>query len=127
MTALMTSSTEKTGKIERKKATGTPKEEEDQVLESDLTQRILLSNMRHELRTPLIGIIGYSEMLIEDAEDLKQEDFIPDLQKIHSAGQEMLELVNEKLAELKEKEINYPDLIKIDELEEIKEKLENEL
>ena len=42
-------------------------------------------------------------------------------------NKKLLELVNEKLAELKEKEINYPDLVKIDELEEIKEKLENEL
>ena len=35
-----------------------------------------LANMRHELRTPLNAIIGYSEMLIEDAED-ENEDFIP--------------------------------------------------
>ena len=37
--------------------------------------------MSHELRTPLNAIIGYSEMLIEDAED-ENEDFIPDLDKI---------------------------------------------
>ena len=38
--------------------------------------------MSHELRTPLNAIIGYSEMLIEDAED-ENEDFIPDLDKIN--------------------------------------------
>ena len=42
-----------------------------------------LANMSHELRTPLNAIIGYSEMLIEDAED-ENEDFIPDLDKINS-------------------------------------------
>ncbi|MGK7894115.1 MAG: response regulator, partial [Xenococcus sp. (in: cyanobacteria)] len=42
-------------------------------------------------------IIGYSEMLHEEAEDLGQEDFIPDLQKIHSAGKHLLSLINDIL------------------------------
>ena len=45
-----------------------------------------LANMSHELRTPLNAIIGYSEMLQEEAEDLGQEDFTPDLQKINAAA-----------------------------------------
>jgi len=93
----MTSTEEKTGNTESQMMTGPLDETPGQGLESDLTHRILLSNMRHELRTPLNAIIGYSEMLMEDAEDLGQEDFIPDLQKIHSAGKEMLELVNKIL------------------------------
>ncbi len=56
-----------------------------------------LANMSHELRTPLNAIIGYSEMLQEEAEDLDQEDFIPDLQKIHSAGNHLLGLINDIL------------------------------
>ncbi len=40
-----------------------------------------LANMSHELRTPLNAIIGYSEMLQEEAEDLGQKDFIPDLRR----------------------------------------------
>jgi len=63
----------------------------------DLTQRIVLSNMRHELRTPLNAIIGYSEMLLEDAEDMGQKDLISDLKNIDAAGKEMLSLVNEIL------------------------------
>jgi len=50
--------------------------------------------MSHELRTPLNVIIGYSEMLLEDAEDLGQEEFIPDLEKINSAGKHLLGLIN---------------------------------
>jgi CheY-like chemotaxis protein len=50
--------------------------------------------MSHELRTPLNAIIGYSEMLQEEATDLGQEGFIPDLQKVNTAGKHLLELIN---------------------------------
>jgi signal transduction histidine kinase len=53
--------------------------------------------MSHELRTPLNAIIGYSEMLEEQAEDLDQPDFIPDLQKVQTSGKHLLDLVNDVL------------------------------
>jgi signal transduction histidine kinase len=53
--------------------------------------------MSHELRTPLNHVIGYSEMLQEEAEDLGQADFIPDLQRIRAAGQRLLTLINDIL------------------------------
>ena len=53
--------------------------------------------MSHELRTPMNAIIGYSEMLQEEAEDLGQQGFIPDLQKIHGAGKHLLGLINDIL------------------------------
>lgn len=56
-----------------------------------------LANMSHELRTPLNAIIGYSEMLQEEAEDLGQESFVPDLKKIHASGKHLLELINSVL------------------------------
>ncbi len=56
-----------------------------------------LANMSHELRTPMNAILGYSEMLMEDAEDRGQADFIPDLKKIHTAGKHLLGLINEIL------------------------------
>ena len=56
-----------------------------------------LANMSHELRTPLNAIIGYSEMLLEDAEASGQKEFIPDLQKIAASGQHLLSLINEIL------------------------------
>src|SRR4029077_13907400 len=54
-----------------------------------------LANMSHELRTPLNAILGYSEMLKEEAEDLGQEDFVPDLNKIHASGKHLLNLIND--------------------------------
>jgi PAS domain S-box-containing protein len=56
-----------------------------------------LASMSHELRTPLNAIIGYSEMLQEEAEDLGQQGFKPDLQKIHGAGKHLLGLINDIL------------------------------
>jgi signal transduction histidine kinase/DNA-binding response OmpR family regulator len=56
-----------------------------------------LANMSHELRTPMNAIIGYSELLMEEAEDLEQEEFVPDLQRIHGAGRHLLALINDVL------------------------------
>jgi len=56
-----------------------------------------LANMSHELRTPMNAIIGYSEMLMEDAEDDGNEEVAGDLKKIHSAGTHLLSLINDVL------------------------------
>jgi signal transduction histidine kinase len=56
-----------------------------------------LASMSHELRTPLNAIIGYSEMLMEEAEDLDRRDFIPDLQKIRASGKHLLALITDIL------------------------------
>ena len=53
-----------------------------------------LANMSHELRTPMNAIIGYSEMLQEEAEDIGQGTWIPDLQKINTAGHHLLDVIN---------------------------------
>jgi len=58
---------------------------------------VFLANMSHELRTPMNAIIGYSEMLIEDAEEDGQNKTITDLQKINQAGTHLLGLVNDVL------------------------------
>lgn len=57
-----------------------------------------LANLRHELRTPMNHIIGYSEMLIEDATELGHDYLIRDLKKIHHAGQRLLALINDLFA-----------------------------
>jgi signal transduction histidine kinase len=56
-----------------------------------------LAKMSHELRTPLNAVIGYSQILLEDAEDEGDRQSIADLNKIHGAGQHLLKLVNEVL------------------------------
>jgi two-component system response regulator len=63
--------------------------------DADPTPWADLSNLRHELRTLLNTIIGYSEMLIEDAEDAGKKVYISDLGKIHAAGKQLLALFDE--------------------------------
>ncbi len=65
--------------------------------EANKSRSSFLANMSHELRTPLNAIIGYSEVLQEEAEEWQQEDLIPDLQKICSAGRHLLGLINDIL------------------------------
>jgi signal transduction histidine kinase/CheY-like chemotaxis protein len=64
---------------------------------ANVTKSQFIANMGHELRTPLNAIIGYSEMLQEDAVDLGEEDFVIDLERIHTAGQHLLGLINDVL------------------------------
>jgi signal transduction histidine kinase len=56
-----------------------------------------LAKMSHELRTPLNAVIGYSQILIEDAQDEGDVESADDLAKILSAGEHLLKLVNEVL------------------------------
>jgi CheY-like chemotaxis protein len=51
--------------------------------------------LRHELRTPLNAIIGYSEMLLEEAEALGAAGAVQDLQKIHSSAEHFLFLLDD--------------------------------
>jgi signal transduction histidine kinase len=56
-----------------------------------------LANMSHELRTPLHAIIGYSEMLLEEAEARREEGMRSDLTRVHAQSQHLLSLVNDIL------------------------------
>jgi signal transduction histidine kinase len=56
-----------------------------------------LANMSHELRTPLSAIIGYSELLMEEVENLTSSEVLTDLQRIRASGQHLLGLINDIL------------------------------
>ncbi|GMR19798.1 MAG: hypothetical protein BMS9Abin36_0393 [Gammaproteobacteria bacterium] len=68
-----------------------------QAEESNTAKSQFLANMSHELRTPMNAIIGYSEMLEEDAESEGNKQAAEDLRKIQSAAQHLLELINDIL------------------------------
>ena len=57
-----------------------------------------LSKVRHALRTPLNQIIGYTEMLMESAEEHASTGLLRDLKKIHTSGGQLLAVLNDALA-----------------------------
>ncbi|WP_306118823.1 MULTISPECIES: ATP-binding protein [unclassified Roseitalea] len=79
-----------------------------------------LAKMSHELRTPLNAVLGYSEILLEDAELDGNGEQIADLEKISAAGKHLLSMVNDILdiskieagkTELYLEDVNIDDLI----------------
>ncbi len=73
------------------------KEARDAAEEHSRAKSRFLANMSHELRTPLSAVIGYSEMLEEEAEELGQDSLLKDLGKIKSNAQHLLGLINDVL------------------------------
>ncbi|XID94765.1 response regulator [Paenibacillaceae bacterium WGS1546] len=69
----------------------------DEAIRANLIKNQFLANMSHELRTPLNAIIGYSEMLVEEAEELGEPAFAADLEKIGTSGKHLLALINDIL------------------------------
>ena len=83
--------------IKRKKAEADLEKARAVAEEASRAKSLFLANMSHELRTPLNAILGYSEMLGEEAAELELEDFVPDLERINSAGKHLLALINDIL------------------------------
>jgi len=69
----------------------------DEAIKANRIKSQFLANMSHELRTPLNAIIGYSEMLMEEAEELGEQTFVEDLGKIEKSGRHLLSLINDIL------------------------------
>jgi class 3 adenylate cyclase/CheY-like chemotaxis protein len=60
-------------------------------------RRAFLAHTRHELRTPLNAIIGYSELVLEELDDVPdtlRRQLRPDVERMYRAGKELLDLVN---------------------------------
>ncbi|HYV26202.1 MAG TPA: ATP-binding protein, partial [Candidatus Eisenbacteria bacterium] len=58
------------------------------------TKSTFLANMSHELRTPLTAIIGFSEMLMAEAEAEAKQEQAEDLHRINDSANHLLGLIN---------------------------------
>ena len=61
------------------------------------TKRGDVQRLCHDLRTPVNQIIGYSEMLQDEAEEMGRKKYLPDLRKIRDAAASWLALMEEHL------------------------------
>ncbi len=69
-----------------------------------------LANMSHELRTPLSAVIGYTELLEEEAADTGEPALLTDLAKIKSNAKHLLSLINDVL-DLSKVEANRMEVV----------------
>jgi PAS domain S-box-containing protein len=69
----------------------------DEAEAANRAKSAFLANMSHELRTPLNAIIGYSELMIEEADELDPESVRTDLERIQRAGRHLLGLISDIL------------------------------
>jgi two-component system, sensor histidine kinase SagS len=64
---------------------------------ANITKSQFIAKMSHELRTPLNAVIGYSEILQEEAAEMSVEEIVIDLEKVLQAGRQLLNMVNDVL------------------------------
>lgn len=92
----------------------------EQALAASQAKSRFLANMSHELRTPINAILGYSELLLEEAEETGNEPIIQDLKHISHAGRHLLNLISDVLdiskieagkVELHLESFNFADLL----------------
>jgi signal transduction histidine kinase len=95
---VVSSQSELLKEVERHRATAINLTRAREVAErSNRAKSAFLAKMSHELRTPLNAVIGYSELLLEDAMLETNQEQIADLKRINNAGNHLLALVTDVL------------------------------
>jgi len=70
---------------------------EERLIEAFRAKETFLATMSHELRTPLSQIIGYSELLIEEAEDGASAELTGEVSRIHQAAMNLFDIIGNAL------------------------------
>ncbi len=76
---------------ERKAYEAELRDAKEKAEEANKTKDLFLANMSHELRTPLIGILGYSDILVDILEDREQIEMA---RGVNRSGNRLLKTLN---------------------------------
>lgn len=68
--------------------------------EATATSTDPLEALRHDLDTTITDLLGFTDVLQQEAEDLAQDTFLPDLQKIQGAGKHLAGIIHELVGDL---------------------------
>jgi len=74
------------------------KQERDRAQKSEKLKDIFLSNLSHALRTPLNGIIGFSEVMMDNENNISKEEKAKMFQLINTNGHQLLYMIEELLS-----------------------------
>ncbi len=69
----------------------------DRLDDASVAKSRFLASMSHELRTPLTSILGYSELLVDSAQDAGRSQDEVDLNRVVGAAKHLLSLINDVL------------------------------
>jgi PAS domain S-box-containing protein len=83
--------------LRRKRAEEDLRAAKEEAEEANRAKSQFIANMSHELRTPLTAVIGYGEMLEEEAEERGLDTMLDDLRKINANARHLLSLINDVL------------------------------
>ena len=83
--------------LRRKRAEEDLRAAKEEAEEANRAKSQFIANMSHELRTPLTAVIGYGEMLEEEAQDRGLDTMLDDLRKINANARHLLSLINDVL------------------------------
>ncbi len=83
--------------LRRKRAEEDLRAAKEEAEEANRAKSQFIANMSHELRTPLTAVIGYGEMLEEEADERGLDSMLDDLRKINSNARHLLSLINDVL------------------------------
>jgi signal transduction histidine kinase/CheY-like chemotaxis protein len=64
---------------------------------ANIAKSAFLANVSHEVRTPMNAVLGYTELLLNEASDRLSEEQLLSLQAIHRNGEHLLTILNDIL------------------------------